>query len=211
MITKHNHQQFTISKAFTLIEVLVVVAILAILTLVAIVLLNGNRDKADDSRVKSDMDRLKIVFEDYFNDHNCYPPLEWFDNANDCGGDQLKPYLNVMPCNRKTGLPYTLRKDATGCIWFKLYGTITNSADPKYYPFFEETTQLGTYAVSSSNLDLYPSLNDPNNQYYCSAINTCASFPTGQTCSPSYAGTNCNGDDTSRCQSQSLFGTCTTP
>jgi len=211
MITKHNHQQFTISKAFTLIEVLVVVAILAILTLVAIVLLNGNRDKADDSRVKSDMDRLKIVFEDYFNDHNCYPPLEWFDNANDCGGDQLKPYLNAMPCNRKTGLPYTLRKDATGCTWFKLYGTITNSADPKYYPFFEETTQLGTYAVSSSNLDLYPSLNDPNNQYYCSAINTCASFPTGQTCSPSYAGTNCNGDDTSRCQSQSLFGTCTTP
>ena len=92
-------------SAFTLIEVLVVVAILALLTLAAIVSFGGSRDKADDSRVKSDLDRLKIAFEDYYSDHNCYPPLEWFDSTADCGSDHLQPYLNVMPCNRKTGSP----------------------------------------------------------------------------------------------------------
>jgi len=176
-------------SAFTLIEVLVVVAILALLTLAAIVSFGGSRDKADDSRVKSDLDRLKIAFEDYYSDHNCYPPLEWFDSTADCGSDHLQPYLNVMPCNRKTGLPYTLRKDATGCTWFKLYGTITNPTDPKYYSFTEGSTLLGTYAVSSSNINPYPDLypNPDSTYYYCIGISTCTDFnPSTKTCTPSW-------------------------
>lgn len=191
---------------FTLIEVLIVVAILALLTLIAIVSLNGSRDKADDGVVKADLDRLKIAFEDYYNDQNCYPPLEWFDEASDCGSDHLKPYLNSLPCNRRTGLPYPLRKDATGCTWFKLFGTITNSSDTRYFPFYDtDYTLLGTYAVSSSNIDVYPltgPVNSPDpeaNYSYCLSINDCNPFnPTEQICSPYFINDySCGGGCTS--------------
>jgi len=194
-------------RGFTLIEILIVISILAILTLASITMLSGNRDKADDAKAKSDLDRLKISFEEYYNDKNCYPPATWLDDASDCGSDNLKPYLNTISCDRRTGLPYIYRTDPTGCVSFALYAKITNTGDPQYSSFMENSTLLGTYAVSSSNVNLYPSASsNPNNRYYCQALNNCSSIPTGKTCTPSWPTGNCDGDITSRCTG--VLGTC---
>lgn len=138
---------------FTLIEVLIVVAIIGILVVTLTMSMRGQRSKAEDARVKSDLDRLKVAFEDYYNDHNCYPPAEWFDEAGDCQASNLAPYLSPTPCNRKTNLPYTLETDATGCSWFKFYATLTNSADPSVQALCATGgSTLGNYCTGSSNV-----------------------------------------------------------
>lgn len=158
-------------KGFTLIEVLIVVAILAILTLMAIFSLSNQRDKATDAKSKADLARLKIAFEDYYNDHNCYPPDTWFDNADDCGTPQLAPYLAQIPCDPRTGEPYVLETDGSSCgDWFKLYAQLTQTAsDPSSLALCGPGgSSLGTYGVSSSNTSV---------TIDCSAISTPSSTP----------------------------------
>jgi prepilin-type N-terminal cleavage/methylation domain-containing protein len=141
------------TRGFTLIELLVVVTILALLIIGALLSLNKNRDKATDAKSKSDLSRLKIAFEDYYNDKNCYPPAEWFDGTEDCGSSSLKPYLAQIPCDPRTGKPYVLETDATACGWFKLYGQLTQTvSDPEALELCDALgSTLGTYGVSSSN------------------------------------------------------------
>ncbi len=205
---------------FTLIELLVVMSILAILIIIAIGMFSGNRDKADDAKTKSELNRLKIAFEDYYADNNCYPPAEYFDETSDCGSEQLKPYLNQVPCDPRTNLPYVLEKDQSGCTWFKLYTNLKSStSDPEAIALCDPTgSTLGNYVVSSANVTATVSCtNDPatstptptptptpnpnalpNNgsiYYYCSAIGNCTNFDHTQfTCTPYYANNpNCDG------------------
>lgn len=192
---------------FTLIEVLIVVAILGLLALALFMSMSGQRSKADDARAKSDLERLKIAFEDYYNDNNCYPPPEWFDNADDCGGNSLSPYLNVMPCDRNTGLPYHLVYPTDQCSSFAIYATLKSAAtDPEALnaPLTEDDTTY-SYAVSSSNLDVNPGSGTGfvpgHNYYFCSAVNNCTSYnPETHICSPSYTDdANCGGDNNNKC------------
>ena len=190
----------SIAEGFTLIEVLIVVAILAILTIAVIMSLTGNRDKAADAKMKSDLDRLKIAFEDYYNDHNCYPPAAWFASSSDCNSGNLRPYLNAIPCDPKTGLPYKLETDVSGCGWYKLYGKTTSTPDS----YCTGGVCYG-YIVSSSNIATTfsptpspsssiapsptpsPSPSGSNLYYYCSSLNNCSSYnPTLFSCTPSY-------------------------
>lgn len=200
----------TIYKGFTLIEVLIVISILAILATSVFVSLSKQRIKAEDVKMKSDLDRLKIAFEDYYSDHNCYPPPTWFDDPSDAGSQVLKPYLNQLPFNKKTNLPYILEKDTTGCRWFKLYTTLNNADDPQAVllrtadPAVGST--LGNYGVSSSNVFVSIFYNspssptptptsNPSNTYYCQGIGNCSSIPSGQTCSPSYSDPSCGNSN----------------
>lgn len=186
-------------QGFTLIEVLIVVTIVALLSVTALVTLSKQRTKAEDAGMKTDLARLKIAFEDYYNDHNCYPPT---------AGEELKPYLDKIPFNKKTGSPYILEKDTTGCGWFKIYTTLSNQNDPQAVglrttdPSLGST--LGNYGVSSANTVVSIFYNPggstiptPSNHYYCSGTagtGGCTSFDTTRfTCSPSYSDPNCGG------------------
>lgn len=201
-------------KGFTLIELLVVVTILAILIVLGLSLVGRNRDKAADAKVKSDLSRLKIAFEDYYGDHNCYPPPEWFDEAGDCGSNVLAPYLNTLACNPKTGLPYAYVTDATGCVWFKLYGVLNVGTDSQA---LSSPLTIGSYTYnygsSSDNVSLGniggggTPLPPGHNYYWCSNIGNCTSFNySTHTCTPSYTDNpNCDGGATP-CQS---IGSCT--
>lgn len=141
-------------RGFTLIEVLIVAAIIGLLVLVATLSMRNQRLKAEDARAKSDLERLKIAFEDYYNDFNCYPPAEWFDEEADCGQDYLAPYLNTLPCDRQTGLPYALeRGGAGGCAWYKLYATLSYADSTTCTP---TGSLLGNYGVASSNTTVTP-------------------------------------------------------
>jgi prepilin-type N-terminal cleavage/methylation domain-containing protein len=192
---------------FTLIEVLIVVGILSILSITGFLTLSKQRTKAEDSTMKTDLNRLKTAFEEYYNDNNCYPPAEWFEADSAITGNELSPYLNKIPFNKKTDEPYIVEKDTTGCSWFKIYTTLNNGDDPQavmlrtFDPELGST--LGNYGVSSSNtrVSIFYSPTSspepspgPDSTYYCSGINNCSSFdPSQLSCSPSYSDPNCDG------------------
>ena len=70
-------------KGFTLIELLVVIAIIGILSALAVVSLSGARSKADDAKVKSDLNQISAAAETYFSDNNTYTPTtSWNGIAN---------------------------------------------------------------------------------------------------------------------------------
>lgn len=200
------------SRGFTLIEIIVVVCILALLSATTLFAVSRQKSKAQDVAMKTDLGRLKTAFEDYYDDHNCYPPADWFDDAQDINSQVFAPYLNRMLYNQKTRLPYVLEKDTTGCRWFKLYTTLNNPDDPQAVilrtldPSLGST--LGNYGVSSGNtsVSIYynpttsasptPSSN-PGNGYYCSGVGNCSSFDNStSTCSPSYSDPSCTGSNT---------------
>lgn len=198
-----------VHNGFTLIEVIILVAIIALLGLALIVSLTHHRQQAEDARIKSDLNRLKIAFEDYYNDHNCYPPSTWFDGPEDCSSSVFQPYLTTIPCSSKTLLPYPLETDSTGCKWFKIYGSLTTPSSTTTCSSTGST--LGNYGTSSSNVTISvlcspsptPSLPPspvpspiPNNTYYCSAIGNCTYFdPNIWNCTPSYSDPYCSGSN----------------
>lgn len=205
-----------LKKGFTLIEILIVVAILAILTLASIVSLTKNRLKADDAKIKSDLSRLKIAFEDYYNDNNCYPPVAWFDSADDCDTNLMSPYLNQILCNKKTGLPYPYWSDVPTCPQsFILYADLSNLSDDSIMSLDTNISGVAytfNYGVSSTDINLSQAipnegdgevLGDGSNIYYCQSEGigldaggepnhgNCTSVQAGDTCTPSFSDANC--------------------
>lgn len=198
-------------RGYTLIEVLIVVAILAILTLGAITALSGQRRRAEDAKMKADLDRLRIAFEDYYNDHNCYPPVAWFATATSCGSNLMAPYLQAIACDPHTGLPYQVQVDQTGCKWFRFSA---NLGTPEIQPGCTSGAScplVATYSVGSGNIDPYaipspspsgtpaptatptptptptPGPSVSHLYYYCSGLSNCTSYdPTRFNCTPSY-------------------------
>jgi prepilin-type N-terminal cleavage/methylation domain-containing protein len=164
---------------YTLIELLITVSIIAILIIGALFTLNRQRDRADDARVKAELDRLKIAFEEYHNDHGCYPPAEWFDSVDDCGSNQLSPYLGAIPCDRNTGLPYVLETDETSCTWYKLYARLDRPErdDQAVAQRSSTGSTKGNYGVSSANVTV--------SVYYESPESSAAASSTPSPSSPS--------------------------
>jgi prepilin-type N-terminal cleavage/methylation domain-containing protein len=60
-------------KGFTLIELLVVIAIIGILSAVGLIALNGAREKARDSKRKSDLNSIRTGLALYYDTANAYP------------------------------------------------------------------------------------------------------------------------------------------
>lgn len=74
------------TQGFTLIELLVVVAIIGVLTAVLLVNLVGIRERAADTRLKSDLRQLKTALRIYYNDNQSYPADSNGNTAfNGCG------------------------------------------------------------------------------------------------------------------------------
>jgi general secretion pathway protein G len=108
---------------FTLIELLVVITILAMLAFTGFMSYRRQIDKANDSLRKDDLQRLSTSFEDYYNDHNCYPPADILDN---CSGEELKPYLSKIPCDPVTRQPYFYVVDDSNPACFRNFRIVTH-------------------------------------------------------------------------------------
>lgn len=190
------------SHGFTLTEIMVVVGILVLIMMTVLVSMRKQRSKAEDARVKTDLELLKIAFENYYTDNNCYPPQTWFDAPNDCGSTNLQPYLSSIPCDKKTNRPYILEYAPTQCSGFRLYATLQNSDDPAVQRLIDPAgSTSGNYGVSSANTTVKVLLpTDTSHNYtWCSAIGNCTSFdPTSFSCNPFYVDdANCGGGCTS--------------
>lgn len=189
------------SLAFTAMELLVTVAILIILF--GIFLYFGpfkQINKGHDAARKKDLEKLNIAFEDYYNDHYCYPTQEMVNN---CGSDDLYPYLDSIPCDPTLKVPYQLILSSDSCPQdFTIFALLQNSDDP-------EGNSYSCYSVDSPESDAdidcttYYSSTTPSATptetpsptpeysvyYYCAGLSNCSELPADKTCSPIY------GDD----------------
>jgi len=115
-------------RGFTLTEFLIVIAILAFMALMLYLLWSNQQGRARDARRKADLDKIKIVFEDYYNDNNCYPPADTLDN---CWGPQLQPYLDQVPCDPFTQQSYVyLPEEGNACKGYRLLTNLEDNQDP---------------------------------------------------------------------------------
>ncbi len=114
-------------SGFSLIEILVVIAILAIVMLVALFAYQRHLMRSRDMQRKTDLDSLRTAFEEYYNDHRCYPPMECVVL---CGSNCLSPYLKSIPCDPLTHESY-LYQSALGdyCDGYRLLAKLEITDD----------------------------------------------------------------------------------
>ncbi len=226
MILNTKYQQ-----GLTWIEVLIVITIIGLL---AVILLNffnplEKRDQATNSRQKSDLDRLAIALEDYYNDKGCYP-TEVSCEASKAG--DLRPYLGTIPCDPATGQSYFYDPEDSSCPkYYRIYTTLKWEKDPAIAavgclwgcgPAEEEQTGFPynfpfNYGVSSPNVGLENAesicgYDDPNKKGWwacqhngrCNNLGTNEAFERccpnpGVQCPPQYIGNKCYCNENPDC------------
>lgn len=106
------------------------ITIIAILTVMVLLSISPFKqiNKGYDSVRKKDLNNIKIALENYNSDHLCYPPAEILDV---CGGDQLAPYLDTIPCDPQTKEKYLyLPEEGNVCSGYRVLTSLKNRADP---------------------------------------------------------------------------------
>lgn len=122
-----------IRRGFTLVELVLVMAILLIMAVIMMGIFNaiGQTNKARDARRKKDLGRIKVAFEEYFNDKGCYPdPVAYgLTDMNNCGKAVFGPWLIPWPCDPR-GTVYYIVTESGGCPkWFKVMAQLENLSD----------------------------------------------------------------------------------
>jgi prepilin-type N-terminal cleavage/methylation domain-containing protein len=90
-------------QGFTLMELLIVIVILVLLAIGLLLALRNQIMKGNDMKRKTDLGKIQKVLEEYYNDKATYPLTSPIVN---CGGADLKPYLEKVPCDPTKKTPY---------------------------------------------------------------------------------------------------------
>lgn len=164
-MTAHNSQK----SGFTLIEMLIVVALIALLLIAVILGTRLQLAKGYDATRKADLERLRIAFEEYASDHGCYPDPSILSH---CGGPELQPYLDSIPCDPETKNPYIITVDKGLCVGkFIIAAQLADPNDPD-----ANCAHTGYYAIASNNVtgdELYTGCGQSGQ--ICSTYYTCQS------------------------------------
>lgn len=136
---------------FSLFELLVVIALVAVLTVISVASFSNAKEKARDAERKSDLNRIKIAFEDYFNDKGYYPISDLVISLNNKSNCESKtvfaPYLVPWPCD-PIGNPYKILVNTNR---FMIGTMLEYKSDKDIKTGFTEYN----YGVSSSNILWY--------------------------------------------------------
>lgn len=180
---------------FTLIEILIVMAILAMMAVIMVGILNpiALTGRGHDARRKKDLARIKVAFEEYFNDKKCFPTEATIAERglrikSNCGKGVFSPWLPIWPCD-PNGLPYYIFVEQSSCpLWFKLITNLENKKD--------SDTPSGWYEYPDNYLVGDGNLNPNTANYGTSSTNVlwyervaralpayCGSFELGGGCS----------------------------
>lgn len=117
-----------LQSGLTLIELLIVVAIVGVIMVAMVFLIRNQLSRGRDAQRKTDLEAIKVAFENYYNDNNCYPPANVLES---CQSSNLQPYLNEVPCDPITQDPYLYVPLAgNACAGYRLYATIDSPDDP---------------------------------------------------------------------------------
>lgn len=188
-------------RGFTLTEILITAAIVVFLLLVAFFAFEAQLAKGRDARKKSDLAQIKVVVEDYYNDHECYPPA----TALACGAD-FSPYLDRVPCDPTTKQSYVLELDPGVCPqWYRIYTKLEYEKDPDIAKVGCATgcgvTGGYNYGVSSENVTLVtgtggggtPTPGPGGTNYWGCKSGVCTSISGPEECDPNYTDPACGG------------------
>ena len=133
-------------KGMTLVEILVVVTILILMVLAAVMAINPVEliNQARDAQRKKDLGRIKISFEDYFNDKGCYPNQTLVTSLMtkiNCDSQVFFPWLPTWPCDPKNEPYKLLVGDDENCPkWYKMTAILETSKGKQV----SSTVDLGT-------------------------------------------------------------------
>lgn len=183
---------------------------LAIVGILAVWMLQGLKPttqigKAKDAKRKEDLKRVQTVLEDYYNDHNCYPP------SLNCG-DPFLPYLTKIPCDPDGGSYEYDVPEGVCPRFYRIYTKLSYLLDPDIEKIGCQAGcgpgSVYNYGLSSSNVGLEvgtpvsptstiaPPLptttSPPLGQYYGCFSGKCKPIP-GPICVPNYQQENCFG------------------
>lgn len=110
-----------------MIELLVAVAILAFMAVVFLFMMPTQLQKGRDAERKADLEKIKVAFEDYYNDNSCYPPEGSLET---CGDTNLAPYLSEIPCDPIRDVPYVyLPVEGDTCGGYRVLTALENETD----------------------------------------------------------------------------------
>lgn len=154
-----------------MVEILIVMVILVMLVMTAIGMINPTilSNKAYDAQRKKDLARMKVAFEEYYNDKQCYPSQAIADQLmqlNSCSSAIFSPWLNSWPCDPQK-IPYHISVEQTGCPkWFMIFANLLNKNDSDIPPNWVENVNYHVgngevsnkqvnYGVSSTNVNWY--------------------------------------------------------
>lgn len=186
-------------NGFTLVELLIGFAILAVTMVIAIGAIKPEMliGRANDSRRKSDLNKIKRAFEEYVTDKGYYPLnanlYEW-NKSDNCGKtiSDMEKYINKWPCDPNGGIYQML----SGDDWFKVVTNLDNKNDTDIPSGWYTSGTYSTsgfdkekvnYGVSSSNILWY------EQKLQCD-MTTC------------YTGPDCNAPQNGVCNSQNDGG-----
>lgn len=160
-------------SGFTLVELIVVITIVAILAITMIGVFNAPAifNKARDASRKKDIGRIRVAFEEYFNDKGCYPSstlVADLNNSVNCNKAIFSPWLSNWPCD-PSKQPYKIIVEDSRFSkcnkWFKILTNLENKSDAnipvgwKYLSTYtlggEITAEMVNYGVSSSNINWF--------------------------------------------------------
>lgn len=117
-----------LQSGLSMIEILVIAAIISILIIIALSMLPQQISKGRDGRRKSDLQKIKIAFENYYSDNDCYPPPEILDN---CGSADLSPYLASIPCDPQNKSKYLYAPEGGSCPhYYRVFSNLEVDIDP---------------------------------------------------------------------------------
>lgn len=138
-----------LQKGFTLIELLIVIAIIGILSGLLFVNFSGARERARDSKRKTDLTQLKNALQLYYNDYGRFPSAGAGSTIAGCGaagtsvcswtsgttvgsafsaGNPVNVYMGVTPGDPQSpAQQYTYAVDAS--VDYKLSAMLENASD----------------------------------------------------------------------------------
>lgn len=198
-------------KAFTLVELMIALTILIIMAAMLVGILNPTAliNKAQDAQRKKDLNRIKISFEDYYNDKGCYPKKEIVErmmSKSNCESSIFKPWLNIWPCDPDRR-PYEVQIGyEDDCPkWYKIFTSLENKSDIDILPNLQGNIWIGmtgvNYGISSGNISISEdtAIKDP----YCIGLGNCYYYPSPNMCNKAdygCSGANCFlGECSDRC------------
>lgn len=198
-------------KGFTLVEILVVMAILLIMVMILVGILNPIAlvNKARDSRRKKDLNRIKVAFEEFYNDKGCYPnetTRRQLTDENNCGSDIFEDWLKPWPCD-PNGKSYEIWTgyDVDCPQMFKILTVLENKNDVAIN--IAGVSELDyNYGVSSGNISIgdYTGDNDPK----CTRQSTDDCYRISATCETTAACTGPNCFSKPNCLPQCRVSSC---
>lgn len=204
---------------FTLTELLIAVSIVILLLLLILINWRIQIDRGHDVLRKKHLTDIKRAFEEYYNDKGCYPPATILSI---CGGPELQPYLQTIPCDPTSKLPYKYVPvdDSNLCKGFRVFASLRDTGDSDIGGLgCNGITGCGfgagfNYGISSGVTVALPGFDPgatptptppaPPGQYACDPNGICNSYgnPVASGCPITFQAENCNnacGNPANRC------------